>query len=174
MSGTACIGTVRIRRMREQDAKAAAALEASVSPEAWSERAFQEAVSDKNAIYLAAEQDGALVGCCGLWISLDEADLCNVAVDRAFWRRGIASRMIGELFAMGEAAGVRDFTLEVRKKSRAAVALYEKLGFAAEGVRRDFYKNPEDDALIMWKRRSDGADTAQEPADGIRFEHKQK
>ncbi len=157
MSGTACAGTVRIRRMREQDAVAAAALEASVSPEAWSERAFREAVSDKNAIYLAAKRDGVLVGCCGLWISLDEADLCNVAVARAFWRQGIASRMIGELLSLGEAAGVQDFTLEVRKNSRAAVALYEKLGFAAEGVRRGFYKNPEDDALIMWKRRADGA-----------------
>ena len=92
--------------MRVQDAAAAAALEASVSPEAWSEKAFRDAVLDENAIYLAAEQNGGLVGCCGLWISLDEADLCNVAVKRELWGKGIAARMVGALLSLGEKAGV--------------------------------------------------------------------
>lgn len=148
-------GEIRFRRLREQDAAAAAALEASVSPEAWSEEAFREAASDRNAVYLAAERDGVLIGCCGLWISLDEADLCNVAVARPFQRQGVAARMVEALLALGAKAGVRAFTLEVRRENRAAVGLYEKLGFVTEGVRRHFYENPEDDALIMWKRRMD-------------------
>lgn len=163
MSGT---DGIRFRRMRVQDAAAAAAMEASVSPEAWSEKAFRDAVLDENAIYLTAEQNGGLVGCCGLWISLDEADLCNVAVKRELWGKGIATRMVGALLSLGEKAGVRAFTLEVRRSNPAAVRLYEKLGFAAEGVRRDFYEGPKDDALIMWKRRTDRTDDGRESGSG--------
>lgn len=143
---------VIFRSMREEDAAAAAALEAACSREAWSERAFASAACDPNALYLVAEEDGGIVGCCGIWQSFEDGDICNVAVKESCRRRGIGESMLLELMRCAVRNGIRNFTLEVRSGNRAAVALYEKLGFIKEGIRKGFYSNPAEDALIMWKR----------------------
>lgn len=145
--------TPEISKLLPEEAAAAAALERSVSSDAWSQKAFADAIMDGNALYLAARLDGKLAGCCGLWQSFETADICNVAVDASFWRKGIAKAMLCALMEEGRARGVSDFTLEVRKNNLPAIGLYEKLGFVTEGVRKNFYANPKDDALIMWKRQ---------------------
>lgn len=146
-------GTLQLCRMTAADCEAAAALEASCSAEAWSAKAFADAAADPNALYIAAWLDNQMVGCCGLWQSFEEADICNVAVDESCRRRGIAQKMLEQLMLSGRERGILHFTLEVRSKNAPAIRLYEKLGFTAEGVRRRFYENPADDALIMWKRQ---------------------
>ena len=143
---------VTFRRMQPPDAAAVAALEEACSREAWSVKAYLNALANENACYLVAELDGCIVGCCGLWQSFSDADICNVAVHPAHRRRHVAKRMLTALMEEGKKRGVAFFTLEVRKGNDAAVRLYEKLGFVTEGVRRRFYQNPPEDALIMWKR----------------------
>jgi len=143
---------ISIQLMTAEDVKEAAMLEAACFSQPWSEQSFLDAVNSKNALYLIAKLDGQFVGMCGLWQALDEADVMNVAVDPNFRGQGIAAALLEELFRMGEKRGIAAFTLEVRSSNRAAIGLYEKLGFVTEGVRRNFYEMPKEDALIMWKR----------------------
>lgn len=141
------------RRLEKEDAPAAAALEKSCLPEAWSLSAWEAGLTDPNAFYAGAFLDGKLVGCCGIWQSFEDADVCNVAVDPSLRRRRIGERLLLFLMEEGRKRGVEQFTLEVRSSNTAAVSLYTKLGFVQEGVRRGFYENPREDALILWKRQ---------------------
>lgn len=143
---------VIFRPMRESDTAAAAQIEAASSQEPWSQKAYADALSNENAYYLVAEHDGRVIGCCGLWQSFEEADICNVVIEAGSRRLGIAQKMLSALMEAGRKRGILYFTLEVRSGNTAAVRLYEKLGFATEGVRKGFYQNPREDALIMWKR----------------------
>ena len=140
------------RLMEETDAAAAAQLEARVSSEAWSEKSYRDAVNNSDTVYVAVLHEQTLIGCCGLWISLEDADVCNVVVEREYRRQGIAEKMLIFLMEKGREAGVENFTLEVRSGNIPAIRLYEKLGFVVEGIRKGFYSDPKEDALIMWKR----------------------
>lgn len=143
---------IAIRKMTAQDVPAAAALERECFSEPWSENAYLDTLADENAVYLVAEADGDFAGMCGLLNILGEGDISNVAVKEVFRRRGIAERMLTELLEQGRNRGITAFTLEVRVSNAAALALYEKLGFGCEGRRRNFYGQPREDALILWKR----------------------
>ena len=76
-----------------------------------------------------------------------------MVVDERYRGMGIAQRMLGELIRRGEEKGVQAFTLEVRAGNAAAIHVYEKLGFASEGIRPGFYEKPAEDAVIMWRRK---------------------
>lgn len=139
--------------MLPEDLPQAAALEAACfGTDAWSEQGFAQALSDKNALYLSCVEGERLIGCCGIWQSFEEGDITNVAVEEGSRRKGCARRLLQELMRRAALRGVENFTLEVRESNLPAVRLYESLGFAAEGVRRNFYRNPAENALIMWKR----------------------
>lgn len=140
------------RRMEDKDTARAAQLEGAASNEAWSQKSYADALANENAYYLVAEQEGSVVACCGLWQSFEDADICNVAVETGCRRQGIAENMLLFLMQEGKKRGIANFTLEVRRSNIPAVRLYEKLGFVTEGVRKGFYENPKEDALIMWKR----------------------
>ena len=143
---------ITVRLMTESDVSAAAALEAACFSEPWSEKSFLDALHNENTLYLAAEEDGRFIGMCGLWQSLDEADVMNVAVDPALRGRGVAAALMEELMRLGRERGITAFSLEVRSSNQPAIGLYQKCGFVTEGVRRNFYAKPTEDALIMWKR----------------------
>ncbi len=142
-----------IRPMSENDLEASAELEAMCFSTPWSLQAFKDSL-DKPDIYLfrVAYLGDELVAQAGLIMSFDEADVVNVAVKPEYRKRGIASGLLNELMRAGSARGVKDYTLEVRAGNHAAIALYENLGFKTEGIRKDFYREPVEDALIMWKR----------------------
>lgn len=147
-------GTLLIRDMKPEDAADAARLERETFSLPWSEAAFREEIGGENRLFAAAFVDGAFAGYCGMIAVCDEGDITNVAVKESFRRKGIAKRMLQAVLTWGRQAGLCAFTLEVRKSNGAAIALYESLGFAAEGVRRNFYEKPREDALIMWKRQA--------------------
>lgn len=139
-----------ITKMQLQDVAEAAALEARIFTVPWSENGFRSALDSKDTLYLTARENGKLVGYCGFWQSFDEADITNVAVDESCRKRGVGYRMLHELMRLGRERGVLRYTLEVRVGNTAAIHLYEKLGFASAGVRKNFYEKPREDALIMW------------------------
>ena len=142
-----------IRPMSENDLEASAELEAMCFSTPWSLQAFKDSL-DKPDIYLfrVAYLGDELVAQAGLIMSFDEADVINVAVKPEYRKQGIASGLLNELMRAGSERGVNDYTLEVRAGNHGAIALYEKLGFKSEGIRKDFYREPVEDALIMWKR----------------------
>ena len=81
-----------------------------------------------------------------------EGDISNVAVYERYRGQRIADVLLKAMFALGEEHGILEYTLEVRSQNHSAIRLYERNGFVTEGVRKNFYQKPTDDALIMWKR----------------------
>lgn len=143
-----------IRRMKQEDLAQVEAIEKKLFSIPWSRVGFLGSLAQDNTIYLVAEEadTGQIAGYCGLYQMLDEADITNVAIDLPFQRKHLAQALIEELLKQGADMGVSAFTLEVRKSNHAAIALYEKKGFQAVGVRTGFYQKPPEDAVIMWKR----------------------
>ena len=103
------------------------------------------------AAYVVAEYEEQIVGYVGLWIIIDEGHINNVAVSPQYRRQHIASRLIDKMLRWTESAGVKRHTLEVRAGNQAARALYEKFGFQEAGVRKGYYEDNGEDAVIMWR-----------------------
>ncbi len=138
--------------MEEKDLDEVAAIESSLFTMPWSKKNFLDSLVQEDTLYLTARENGKIVGYCGLLRSFEEADITNVAVAPLMQGRGIACSMLQKLLLLGEQAGIREFTLEVRKSNQRAIHVYEKLGFSSEGIRPNFYEKPKEDAVIMWKR----------------------
>ena len=141
------------RRMEPEDAAVVAALEKACFSEPWSEQAFAGAAQNPDAYFVTVWLKDELVGYCGVFRAYTDGDICNVAVRDTARRNGIGKRMLTLLMEQGSKMGILSYTLEVRAGNLAAIALYESLGFVSEGVRPHFYTKPDEDALIMWKRK---------------------
>lgn len=144
--------TPEIREMSEEDLGQVAQLEAEIFSSPWSAESFLGEISNTGNLYLTAWMQGELAGYCGFIRILNEGDITNVAVASKWRRRGIAGQMLRELIFRGEERGVCDFTLEVREGNMPARNLYRNLGFEEEGIRKNFYEKPTENAVIMWKR----------------------
>jgi len=101
--------------------------------------------------YAARDESGAIVGFCSFWRVADELHINNLAVAPACRRRGVATALLTFVLDEGDKLGARRASLEVRRSNDAARQLYERLGFAAAGVRRAYYTNPVEDALVLWR-----------------------
>jgi len=143
---------LEFRRMQPEDLDSVTAIEKTLFSCPWSRNGFESSLDKPYILFLTALLDGEIVGYCGLLKSFDEADIVNVAVAKEYQGRGIAYAMLTELMRLGNEIGVRDFTLEVRVSNAPAIHVYEKLGFVSEGIRKNFYEKPREDAMIMWKR----------------------
>lgn len=141
-----------IRKMEPEDVPQVAEIEKSTFSMPWSEASFHNTLQREDTLYLVAEDQGEILGYCGLWQSLDEGEIPNVAVRRNRRRRGVGRALVAELLRQGEERGITAFTLEVRAGNKDAVGLYEKLGFRSVGIRPGFYEKPVEDAVIMWKK----------------------
>ena len=139
--------------MKPEDLDRVEEIEKSLFSMPWSKQGFMTTMDSGHTIYLTALWDGEIAGYCGLLKSFDEADIVNVGVAKEYQGRGIAFLMLKELMQRGVEEGVQDFTLEVRVSNAPAIHVYEKLGFVNEGIRKNFYEKPKEDAMIMWKRR---------------------
>lgn len=100
-------------------------------------------------IFLVAEHEGTVLGYLGCQTVLDEGYITNVAVSPERRRQGIGERLLAELLLRAQNAGLAFVTLETRMGNEAAISLYEKAGFIKVGVRRGFYRNPPEDAVLM-------------------------
>lgn len=119
----------------------------------WHRESFLEMIENKDACYLVALHGEEVVAACGLRNILGEGEITNVVTSSLYRNRGAASFLLKHLLKEGEAMGVKEFTLEVRAGNAPAIHLYEKLGFREEGIRKNFYEKPKEDAKIMWKRQ---------------------
>ncbi|ACL68959.1 SSU ribosomal protein S18P alanine acetyltransferase [Halothermothrix orenii H 168] len=141
-----------IRPMEESDLPRVLEIEGKCFQAPWSKKAFLRELQDnKYSLYLSGWLDGRLVGYIGSWIIKDELHITNLAVDPGYRRRGLATRLINNLMNFAEDQGLKEVTLEVRVSNKAAIRLYEKLGFIPIGCYVGYYKNNNEDALVMWK-----------------------
>ena len=102
-------------------------------------------------LFVAKDPSGRVVGFCGFWQVLDELHINNLAVLPEFRRQGIASRILRRVLGEGRKMGAGRATLEVRRSNEVARQLYERFGFVVAGVRRGYYRHPEEDALVLWR-----------------------
>gem|GEM_PF-233188 len=172
---------VKIRKMELKDVDAVCLMEEEAFSMPWHKESFIDMMNNRDALYLVAEipvpQEGGMtvpdssttddsrndgnadtsvivVGCAGFISVLGEGDICNIVVKSEFRRLGIARRLVQSMIERGrEEFGITAFTLEVRKSNKAAIDLYEELGFVCEGIRPGFYDKPREDACIYWLRQ---------------------
>lgn len=129
-------------------------VERSSFPAPWPANAFRnELTQNKNARYIVAREGERIVGYAGVWLMVDEAHITTFAVLPEHRRRRIGERMLQRLFEIAEEMGAEWLTLEVRVSNIGAQRLYEKYGFRRSGVRRRYYSDNSEDALIMWTDR---------------------
>ncbi len=140
------------RKMRAEDVPFISRLEEETFSMPWSADSFLRMIEKEDTAYFVAEEDGRLLGGCGLLLIAGEGNITNVVVAPEARRRGVATGLLTYLLSEGDRAGLTAYTLEVRVGNAAAIRLYEKLGFVSEGIRPDFYEKPVEDAMIMWKR----------------------
>ena len=133
--------------MTEAYAPGAARLDQITFPgEAWSEEAFLREARTPTSFYVAAVLGEEVVGFAGMQQVLDEGYITNIAV------QGLGRAMLGALIDHCRESGASFLTLEVRQSNAPAIALYESMGFLPEGRRKNFYRQPTEDAILMTKR----------------------
>ena len=137
--------------MRRRHLRAVLRIEATVCPRPWTLALFlSELAAGPDRHYLVARAGGAVVGYAGMITGADEGHVTTLAVDPAWHRRKVASRLLLALVQWGIDQGCTGLTLEVRMGNVAAQTLYRRFGFVPAGVRRGYYTETKEDALIMW------------------------
>ena len=142
---------MKIIPMNESHVAQVAALEKQCFSDPWSENSVASELENPLSLWLIAEEDGAVCGYVGSQTVLDETDMMNIAVRPDCRRKGIAAALITELVSRLKARGSRILRLEVRESNFSAIALYEALGFTQLGLRKNYYRNPKENALILGK-----------------------
>jgi len=129
---------LNIRKFTAEDVEQVTALEQSCFSMPWKSEDFLRLAGDPDSLYLVAEDDGKIVGICGVTNIVGEGNINNVAVNEAYRGQGIATKLMTRLIEEGYAMGIAEFTLEVRVSNAPAISVYEKCGFVSEGVRPKF------------------------------------
>ena len=142
---------VRIRRLELHDLNAIETIEKRAYPTPWSRSMFASELAKPTSICLGAFEGEELVGYVVNSRYVDAWHVMNVAVDPERQRRGIATALLERLFELTAGDERRGYTLEVRMSNDGAIRLYEHLGFEARGIRRGYYTDNREDALIMWR-----------------------
>jgi [ribosomal protein S18]-alanine N-acetyltransferase len=142
---------LRIRSLDLTDLDAIERIEQRAYPTPWSRSMFASELAKPTSICLGAFEGEELVGYIVNSRYVDAWHVMNVAVDPARRRRGVATALLERLFELTSGDERRGYTLEVRVSNDGAVRLYERLGFEPRGIRRGYYTDNREDALIMWR-----------------------
>lgn len=144
--------SVGLRRLELADLDEVERIERASYPTPWSRSMFASELAKPSALSLGAtDESGALIGYLILSRYVDAWHVMNVAVDERHRRRGVASALLRQLLEDTRGDERRGYTLEVRVSNVGAIALYERFGFRPKGVRRGYYTDNREDALIMWR-----------------------
>lgn len=119
--------------------------------DAWSERSVASELDNALSLWLVALEGDTVAGYVGSQTVCEETDMMNVAVTGQYRRQGIAEKLVLTLIAELQKRGSHCLTLEVRDSNGPARTLYEKLGFVSVGLRKNYYRNPKEDAHILRK-----------------------
>ena len=141
---------VEIRIMTEDDAEKVAEISKLSFPSPWSIESYIQEIRNPVALYLVATLDSYIVGFIGTWNVLDESHITNVAVHPKFRKRNIGSLLLKNLIKICEEKyGILSFDLEVRASNIAAQNLYSKFNFKNNGIRKGYYTDDKEDAILM-------------------------
>ena len=142
---------VTLTPMRRRHLRAVLRIETQVYPRPWSLGLFMSELALRTTrVYLVAKVGGQVVGYAGLMITGSDGHITTVAVDPEWQRRGVATRLLLRLSSAAVERGCTGLTLEVRVTNEGAQALYREFGFAPAGMRKGYYTETNEDAIVMW------------------------
>jgi ribosomal-protein-alanine N-acetyltransferase len=142
---------LEFRSMRYEDIPHVCEIEQEAFSTPWTSGAFQNELSNNQfAHYMILDIGGEVAGYGGMWIIMDEAHVTNIAIRDTYRGQKLGKRLLQELMRTASFLGAKRMTLEVRASNHIAQSLYDKLGFASAGIRRGYYTDNREDAIIMW------------------------
>lgn len=140
---------IKFRKMNLRDIPEILNIEKQSFTMPWSSWIFLQELISPDRYYIVADAEGTIVGYAGMQWVLDEGHITTIAVKEGWRRQGIGSQMLNILIGKARELNLKFLTLEVRASNVSAINLYKKLGFKAEGVRKNYYLNPREDGIIM-------------------------
>lgn len=142
---------ISFRRATELDIGRLVEIEQQSFTVPWPPEAFyNDIIQNRFAVYIMIECNLEVAGYCGMWLVLDEAHITNIALLPKFRGRKLGEALLREVMSIAKNAGAETMTLEVRVSNIVAKALYKKLGFQEGGIRKNYYTDNYEDALVMW------------------------
>ena len=139
------------RNMTEQDVVPVAELEKKVFSDAWTSTGIYETFCQNQAFVTVAENDGEIVGYCIIYYVMDEAEIARIAVDEKVRRQGVGHGLLDFACECCKVKHVQRLLLDVRESNESARRFYEQYGFAVDGIRKNFYDQPKENAVLMSK-----------------------
>lgn len=143
-----------ITKMNKDHVLQIAELEKICFSDPWSVNSIASELDNRLSLWLVALEDDKVIGYVGSQTVLGETDMMNIATHPDYRKRGIATALITGLMEALEASGSHSLMLEVRASNEPAVSVYRNLGFEEVGRRKNYYRNPKEDALIMRRKWS--------------------
>ncbi len=141
---------LKIEMMNERHLSQVSEIENKNFSEPWSQDALKNAINDdKYRFYCLVDDEGNVFSYVGIFVVCGEGEIVSVATDEAVRGQGLGSILLSEVIVKEREAGTDKLFLEVRKSNAPAIKLYEKNGFMIDGVRKNFYRKPVEDALLM-------------------------
>ena len=140
---------LNVRRMLVSDGDVIAHLEEQTFSDAWSKNSILETLGNAQAFILVAEREDKIVGYCIVYYVLDEAEIARIAVDSSLRRQGVGREILLETCRVCKELGMERLLLDVRESNETARGFYENFGFAVDGIRKNFYENPKEHAVLM-------------------------
>lgn len=138
-----------VRRLLEADIDAVVALERTIFSDPWSEKSIRETYKEERALILVAEQHDDIVGYCIAYSVLDEVEIARIAVNSSLRRQGIGHELLEHLAKICKEKGISHLMLEVREGNDKARAFYHAYGFGVDGIRKNYYQSPVENAVLM-------------------------
>ena len=141
---------VSIRRMNEMDIDGVLRVEEQSFTVPWSREGFVNEMKNELSHYLVMVREREIIGYAGMWLIVDEAHVTNVAILSEYRGKKLGEQLMTALIERAKERGALSMTLEVRESNTVAKGLYAKFGFISKGVRRNYYTDTQEDALVMW------------------------
>lgn len=139
------------RYMKEEDIDQILVIEHASFTTPWSREAFYNEINNnKFAVYIVIEDDKKVIGYCGAWIVMDEAHVTNVAILPEYRGKKLGEALMRKMMSVAREMGAKSMTLEARVTNHVALSLYRKLGFQNGGIRKNYYSDNQEDAIVMW------------------------
>lgn len=147
--------TVRLSSLEERHLAGIQEVERASQSSPWSEQSFRNEVNNPQSVNTVAEDSSGVIGYAVAWVIVDELHIINIAVRPDSRRQGIAAKMMREVVAQAQERGAVCATLEVRASNESAIKLYESFGFVRAGLRKNYYPDNKEDAVVMWLYKLD-------------------
>ena len=146
------MSNLEIREFNINDIEELYEVELTSFTDPWSKESFKDELNNEIAHYLVGSINNKIIAYIGAWFILDEAHITNVAVKSDFRRQKIAKQLITAFIVLAKKHQITSITLEVRASNIPAQSLYQQFGFEKQGLRKRYYADNNEDAIIMWLR----------------------